>query len=37
MPVFWGWLPGEKLQLHELHPAPPGQPAPGFGVSVWKQ
>lgn len=38
MQEFWRWLPGEKLELHELHPRAEGLYLdPGFGVSIWRR
>jgi cephalosporin hydroxylase len=41
MREFWKWLPGEKLELHELHPVPETHIGkmlqPGFGVSIVRQ
>ncbi|KKN38136.1 hypothetical protein LCGC14_0756580 [marine sediment metagenome] len=35
MQDFWGWLPGEKQELHFLHPRiNDGHDVPGFGVSI---
>lgn len=39
MQAFWEWLPGEKVELHALHPQriAPGvayHDAPGFGVAI---
>ena len=39
MRLFWEWLPGAKIELHELHPrrVAPGvayHDAPGFGVAL---
>lgn len=35
MKDFWDNLPGQKIELHQLHPAQhKGQQIPGFGVSI---
>lgn len=35
MQRFWEWLPGEKMELHDLHPYPNDDyDNPGFGVSI---
>ena len=38
MQEFWQWLPGEKVELHYLHPVPDTHigiiDQPGFGVSI---
>jgi len=38
MQKFWRWLPGEKMEMHYLHPAPASHAEimewPGFGVSI---
>jgi len=39
MQAFWKWLPGDKIELHELHPQriAPGiahHDTPGFGVAI---
>lgn len=37
MQEFWDWLPGEKQELHFLHPSQHDEPEPGFGVSIVKR
>lgn len=38
MEEFWANLPGEKVELHHLHPAQyPGMVDPGFGISLIKR
>jgi len=34
MPTFWEWLPGDKIQLNDLHVTRGGNPPVGFGVSI---
>jgi len=35
MQEFWAWLPGDKIELHFLHPTPSRDvDYPGFGVSI---
>lgn len=37
MAGFWAMMPGEKVELHHLHPAQyDGYPNPGFGISLVK-
>lgn len=42
MQAFWKWLPGDKIELHKLHPQriAPGvahHDAPGFGLSIMRR
>jgi len=37
MQEFWNWLPGEKVELHYLHPRIGNIDEPGFGVSIVKR
>lgn len=37
MQEFWHWLPGEKIELHFLHPKIGNIDEPGFGVSIVKR
>ena len=35
MKIFWDWLPGDKHEMHFLHPSQyPNFPEPGFGISI---
>jgi len=35
MKEFWNWLPGDKHEMHFLHPSQyPNFPEPGFGISI---